>query len=128
MVSFRFSIVFSVCMVLAASSQRPQLNSVFVSLGVRPAWSPARWRALFADLTEIQVKNVILADAVTVGWDAATETEYRSWYPTSIKGYRYDGEDVLAMALEAAADAKITVFLGLLQPANWFHEGAMNSK
>ena len=109
----------------ASQTVTPRLNNVFISLNVRPNWTRARWRSLFADLTSIQVTTVIVADAVTPTSDPPGG--YKAWYPTKIAGHSYDGTDVLGMALEEAATAKVGVFLGLLQPADWFHNGAMNA-
>ena len=66
----------------------------------------------------IQVENIIIADAVT---------ESTAWYPSKIQGLSYGGADVVKMALDAADAAGMGVFTGLLLPADWFHNGAMNS-
>ena len=109
----------------ASHTVTPRLNSVFISLNVRPNWTRARWRSLFSDLISIQIDTIIVADAVTPTSDPPGG--YKAWYPTKLVGHSYDGTDVLGMALEEAALAKVGVFLGLLQPAAWFHHGAMNS-
>lgn len=97
-----------------------KLNSVFVSLQAGRSigeWNASRWTTLVADLKAIQVENIILADCVT---------ESEAWYPSQIPGLTYAGIDVVGQALTAAAAAGLTVFAGLVLPANWFHEGAMN--
>ena len=98
-----------------------KLNSVFVSLqaGLQAGeWTPARWTTLVDDLKAIQVENVILTDCVT---------EQEAWYPSKIPGLTYEGTDVVDQALTAAAAGGLSVVLGLLLPANWFHQGAMNA-
>jgi hypothetical protein len=98
-----------------------KLNSVFVSLQAGRSvgeWTPARWSTLVDDLKAIQVENVVLADCVT---------EQEAWYPSKIPGLTYGGTDVVDQALTAAAAGGLSVYLGLLLPANWFHEGAMNA-
>lgn len=97
---------------------RPRLSSVFVSLAVRPDWNASRWATLVGDLKAIQVDNIILADSVT---------ESEAWYPSKIPGLTHASADVVGMALEAAQKGGLTVYAGMLLPANWFHHGAMNA-
>ena len=93
------------------------LNSVFIALQ-GSSWNAFRWATLVADLKAIKVSNVILADAVT---------ESEAWYPSRIPGLRYAGTNVIKLALEAAEAQGLSVYLGMLLPANWFHHGAMNA-
>jgi hypothetical protein len=97
-------------------ARKPGLNSVFVALQGSP-WTMSRWTTLVADLTAINVNNIIIADAVT---------DSTAWYPTSNPELKYEGVDVLEMALTAADAGNFSVYMGMLLPANWFHNGAMN--
>ena len=99
------------------SARKPGINSVFVALQGSP-WNATRWATLVADLKAINVSNVIIADAVT---------DSVAWYPSVIAGLTYDGVDVLEMALAAADAGGVSVYMGMLLPANWFHHGAMNA-
>lgn len=99
-------------------TRKPGLNSVFVALQGSSPWNASRWTTLIADLKAIKVNNIIIADAVT---------ESTAWYPSKIPGLKYEGVDVLKMALSAADAAEFTVYMGMLLPANWFHHGAMNA-
>lgn len=104
------------------SGMTPGLNSVFISLGAGgdrgPSWNATRWSLMLDDLRAIDVDNIIISDAVT---------DSTAWYPSKIPGLTYDGVDVLGMALAAADAAGVSVYMGMLLPSNWFHNGAMNA-
>ena len=90
---------------VVAAGTPPRLSSVFVSLAVRPDWNASRWATLVADLKNIEVSNIILADCVT---------ESEAWYPSKIPGLTHAGVDVVRLSSHRSLSPTLTGSLLLI--------------